>query len=83
MIDTLKCKLLEYSVLFSGKILWGLDCELDELVIELKKLYSYIIIKESLDSSNECDHIPVSLQQKINNYINLLNRKKSSFCKNC
>lgn len=82
-MNTLKCKLLEYAVLYSGKMLWGLDCELEELQIELEKLYKYIFLLESLETSNECNHIPVTLQRKIDKYINLLNRKRSYFCKNC
>lgn len=80
---TLKCKLLEYSTLYSGKLLWGLDCELEELQIELDKLYKYIYLQRSLEESNDCERISINIQQKINNYITLLNKKRTSFCKNC
>jgi hypothetical protein len=37
-MELLKCKLLEYAVLYSGKSLWGLDCDLQQLQIELEKI---------------------------------------------
>jgi hypothetical protein len=83
MIDILKCKLLEYSVLLSGKILWGLDCEVEQLRIEVNKIYRYIYLLESLQEPNDCKHIPIKLQQKIKNYINQLSKNKSLFCNDC
>jgi hypothetical protein len=82
-METLKCKLLEYAVLYSGKTLWGLDCDLEELQIELLKVYKYLFLKKSLETPNDCDIIPMRLQQKIEQYIKNLKRKRSSFCVNC
>jgi hypothetical protein len=81
--QVLKCKLLEYAVLYSGKSLWGLDCDLEQLQIELEKIYRYLYLLNSLEQTNNCDHIPTSMQEKINNYIKALSRKRSTFCKNC
>jgi hypothetical protein len=79
----LKCKLLEYAVLYSGKSLWGLDCDLEQLQIELEKIHRYIYLLNSLESVNNCKVIPVSMQDKINNYIKALGRKRTTFCRNC
>jgi hypothetical protein len=82
-MNTLKCKLLEYAVLYSGKSLWGLDCDLEQLQIELEKIHRYLFLLNSLESQNDCPHIPIKMQEKIDNYIKALNRKRSTFCKNC
>jgi len=81
--EVLQCKLAYYSYLYAGKLLWGLDCELEQLQIELYKLYTYIKIYVVQQSANDCDKIPVELEQKVNNYIKLLNKKSSKFCKSC
>ena len=82
-MNVLRCKLLEYAVLYAGKSLWGLDCDLEQLQVELEKIHRYLYLLNSLETENECDHIPVKIEEKINNYIKALSRKKSTFCKNC
>ena len=82
-METLKCKLSYYTYLYAGKVLWGMDCELEQLQIELYKLYTYIKVATVQETSNDCYKIPVELEQKVNNYIKLLNKKKLAFCKAC
>jgi len=83
-MDQLKCKLAEYAVLYSTKIMWGMDCDLEQLYAEILKLQSYINVKESLLTVNECDDIiPTALIQKIDSYIALLSRGKNKTCRNC
>ncbi len=85
-MNTLQCRLTYYAYLYSGKLLWGLDCELEQIEIELYKLHSYIKIKEVQSESNDCTKIiPISLEQKVNNYIKLMNKKSysSKICRNC
>jgi len=83
-MEELKCKLVEYSILFSAKIMWGLDCELAELRLEIRKLQQYIAVQESLETTNDCnDLIPVDLIQKIDAYIMALSRRKNRNCRNC
>jgi hypothetical protein len=78
------CKLVEYVTLWSNKIMWGMDCDIEPLLIELYKLYSYSKVLNTLESPNECDtHIPVKLKQKIQKYEKALTRKQTAFCRNC
>jgi len=82
-IETLNCKLVEYSSLYSSKIIWGLDCDIEELNIEIFKLKYYIEVLVSLNEVNDCNMFPINLINKIKYYAKLLRRKRSSFCKNC
>jgi hypothetical protein len=82
-MDNLKCKIAYYSYLFSGKLMWGLDCDIEQLEIELYKLYTYLKVYTVQQSSNECCKIPVKLEQKVNNYIKSLSKRTSKFCKSC
>lgn len=81
---TLECKLAEYSALYSGKIMWGLDCDIEQLELELYKIYSYIFLLNTLNTANDCEyHIPVDLIQKIKQYQKAINKRNSTFCSNC
>lgn len=78
------CKLVEYSVLYSNKIMWGMDCDIEALEIELYKLYNYNKVLLSLDTTNECStRISPSLTQKIKQYKKALTKQYSTFCRNC
>ena len=83
-MDQLKCKLAEYSILYSAKVMWGMDCDIEELLLEILKLQGYVFVKESLETVNDCDvKIPVDLIQKIDAYIASLNRRRNITCRNC
>lgn len=83
-MEELKCKLTEYISIHSGKTMWGLDCDIDELFQEILKIQLYIQIKESLLTTNECDNIiPTNLIQKINSYIVSIGRNRNKTCRNC
>jgi len=80
----LQCKLTEYVILYTAKLMWGLDCDIEALHQEIMKLEHYKQVKESLESPNDCtDLIPTELIQKIDSYIALLNRKRNKNCRNC
>ena len=65
-MEQLKCKLAEYAILYSAKIMWGLDCDIEELLLEIAKLQMYVSIKKSLETPNTCVNvISVDLIQKI------------------
>ena len=83
-MEQLKCKLAEYAIAYSAKVMWGMDCDLEELYQEIMKLQKYVDVKESLLTTNDCETIiPVSLIQKIDSYITSLNRRRNSTCRNC
>jgi hypothetical protein len=83
-MEQLKCKLAEYAILYSAKIMWGLDCDIEELLLEIAKLQMYISIKKSLETPNTCVNvISVDLIQKIDSYIASLNRSRNLTCRNC
>lgn len=83
-MEQLKCKLAEYAILYSAKIMWGLDCDIKELLLEIAKLQMYVSIKKSLETSNTCTNvISVNLIQKIDSYIASLNRSRNLTCRNC
>jgi len=81
---TIECSLAEQTTLYVNKLMYGSDCDIEELRIELYKLYSYLFILESLETANDCEyHIPVELIQKIEKYKKSINKRKSKFCNNC
>jgi hypothetical protein len=83
-VNVFDCKLVEYTTLWANKVMWGMDCDIEPLLIELYKLYSYSKVLNSLESVNECDtQIPVKLKQKIQQYQKALTKKQSTFCRNC
>lgn len=83
-INQLQCKLAEYTALYAGKLLWGLDCDILELSKEIDKLHSFIIILESLETENNCKLISQRTLQKINSYIRNLNRQgRLTTCNYC
>lgn len=91
------CKLVDYAVLYSNKIMWGSDCDIDALLLEIRKLYLYKRVQETFDTENDCNdekpvntciskiRIPVKLRQKIQQYHNALQRsnRASKFCRHC
>lgn len=83
-MDELKCKLAEYSISYAAKIMWGMDCDVEELTLEMMKIQGYIAVKETLLTSNTCEtQIPVDLIQKIEAYLAFLNRKRNLTCRKC
>jgi hypothetical protein len=87
-MDVLKCKLLEYAIMYSGKIMWGLDCDLEALRQELFKINNYIEILKELETNTlgeePCiEEIPQTIVQKIDSYVAALERKKNINCRNC
>ena len=84
MNEKLNCKFADLTALYAGKLLWGMDCNIDALVDEILEIYGYIAILDILKDSNNCEvHIPNRLKQKIDSYIKLINRSNSNFCNNC
>lgn len=83
-MEQLKCKLAEYSIMYSSKIMWGMDCDLEAILEEMYKIQRYIFILETLQTTNTCnDKIHPTLIDKINDYIRALNRNKNRTCRNC
>jgi hypothetical protein len=83
-IDELKCKLTEYTVLYAGKILWGMDCDLAVIQQEIVKLEYYRQVLESLETDNTCtEQIPYPIRQKITSYLNQLSRVRNTVCRHC
>lgn len=83
-MNQLRCKLSEYVILYSSKIMWGMDCDIDELKLEILKIQGYLFTLEVLAESNDCiNTIPVNLIQKIESYMLSLNRRKNKTCRNC
>jgi hypothetical protein len=83
-MDQLKCKLVEYAISYSAKVMWGMDCDLEELLQEILKIQGYIFVMQSLETPNDCETIiPVDLIQKIDAYIASLNRRRNATCRNC
>lgn len=83
-IDELKCKLTEYVVLYAGKVMWGMDCDLVTLQQEILKLEYYKQVLESLETTNDCtDKIPYTVTQKITSYLAQLNRVRNTVCRHC
>lgn len=83
-MDQLKCKLAEYAILYSAKVMWGMDCDLEELLLEILKIQGYVFCLESLETVNDCEvKIPVDKIQKIDSYIASLNRRRNTTCRNC
>jgi len=80
----LRCKLTEYVILYSAKVMWGLDCDIDALLQEMAKLEYYLQVLETLETVNDCDvQIPTEITQKINSYVALLGRTRNTNCRNC
>lgn len=80
----LKCKLAEYVILYSAKLMWGMECDIEKLYQEILKLEGYIQVLDSLETANDCeDLIPASLTQKITSYINSLDRESNRNCRHC
>ena len=46
-INILKCELAKATYLFTGKMNWGIDCDIDELLCKINSLYNYISIIEN------------------------------------
>lgn len=87
MSTVINCKLAEYTVLFSNKVMWGMDCDIKPLLIEMYKLYSYKKVLNSLEFTNDCVEcgikIPSKLKQKIEKYELLLSKTRTKFCRHC
>ena len=83
-MEQLRCKLTEYVILYSGKLMWGMDCDLEPILQEISKIEYYLQVLETLETTNSCtDQISTNITQKINSYISLLNRKRKRDCRNC
>ena len=83
-MEQLRCKLTEYVILYSGKVMWGMDCDIEALLQEMSKIEYYLQVLETLETVNDCtDQISTDITQKINSYIALLNRKRNKNCRNC
>ena len=84
-VDAHNCYLLELTNLYTGKIFWGLDCELEEIKIAIKKVLKYRYLKNTND--DDCDFIfPIELQfeiEKFDRFLKSRNNKKTKFCKTC
>lgn len=84
-VDALNCYLLELVSLKTGKILWGLDCEIQELQIVIEKSLKYRYLKSK--KCTDCEvSFPLELRRDLARFDKFLkNRKvqKSKFCKNC
>lgn len=86
-MEELKCKLAYYSYLYAGKLLWGLDCDIEGIRNEMFKMSRYISVIEIqtyTDEYNNCaEPFKQHLKEEIDRYIKSLNRKQYSFCRNC
>lgn len=76
------CKLVEYSLLYGSKIMWGLDCDIKALRIELFKIRYYMDVLKEQQNSHKCEvQVPIELIEKINSYVSKLKRNSVLKCK--
>lgn len=84
MINKLECRLSRLMATYSGKLIWGIDCNIDLLTEEIEDVYFHLQVLEVNESTNNCStHIPQDLIKKAESYIKVSSKTNSKFCKNC
>lgn len=84
MINKLECRLSRLMAIYSGKLIWGIDCNIDLLTEEIEDVYFHLQVLEVNESANNCStHIPQDLIKKAESYIKVSSKTNSKFCKNC
>ena len=85
IVDALNCYILELTSLKTGKILWGLDCDIEELKIAIEKSLKVRYLNNI--NCKTCDiDMPKELRkdlQRFNRFLKNRRNQKSKFCKNC
>ena len=79
----LKCRLAKYASIYSGKLIWGIDCNIDLLQQEINTIFRYLNILDIYLTENSCVHIPQKTIKKIKSYVKDFSKNSSNFCKNC
>lgn len=79
-VDTLKCELARLAVLYTQRLVWGFNCDLDTLLCKIYTIRNQIAILENLSSCK----VRGSILSNISICINQINvNSQGSFCRNC
>jgi len=79
-LDILRCEALRLAVLYTQKLMWGFECDVELFENQIITLLNQVWMVESIA---DCP-IPASLYREIEICINRLQDSPiASFCKNC
>lgn len=79
MIEDLKCKFVNLMIIYSKRLLYGYNCNIDGLWEELMKLSRIIKLHEHIESCN----LRGNILDEINKELKSINKIYGELCKNC